>query len=90
MGSMCLLFAIMRPKVQVTIDEEFVTSNSKQVETKMPWSSFKTAKEERRYFWFEGARGNLFIPKRAFVNQEAMINFRTLVASKMGERPSFG
>ncbi len=89
-GSMCLLIVIMPHRLRITIDENYLAAESKQTSKKIPWSSFEAAKEERKLFWFKGGRGNFFIPKRAFANEDAMTDFRALVKTKMGERAALG
>lgn len=82
-GLMSLVLAALRIRIQIMIDENYLTAETKQKSEWIPWSSFMEAKEERSLFWFKSTHGNIFVPKRAFANEDAMTSFRSLVKLKM-------
>jgi len=71
----------------VTFDDEGVKSDSEIGHTEKPWSTFERFKETKNLFLsFQTKDAISIVPKRAFPTQEAITEFRSVLASKIGHR----
>ncbi len=91
-GAMLGLLFVMRPSIRVTIDDSRITTESRQAKQQIAWSSIAgngSATESRNHFYLKCPWQSIFIPKRAFKTENEMIEFRALVAAKVGDRCKF-
>ena len=87
---------IRNTDASVKLDGLNLTSSLGTKSYEIPWPYFLThgsLLEESDHFYFKSKLGNIYLPKRAFEDDDGMNNFRTELSHSLGDRyragPSF-